>query len=205
MHLCPLIVKGVCVMDERKPDRRIRRTQKMLKDSLVELMTQKDFKNISVKDITDLADLNRGTFYLHYSDTYDLLQKMESDVLADFQSMINNYWADSWRENLLPILLPIISYIEENAKICKILFENSASNDFVNRFHELVSKNGTAIIKRRYPDVQEDILLYFLEFITYGLTGVLKRWIDTGMKEDREKMAELLNRTAMEIAKNLLD
>ena len=192
-------------MDERKPDRRIRRTQKMLKDSLVELMTQKDFKNISVKDITDLADLNRGTFYLHYSDTYDLLQKMESDVLADFQSMINNFWADSWRENLLPILLPIISYIEENSKICKILFENSASNDFVNRFHELIAKNGTAIIKRRYPDVQEDMLLYFLEFITYGLTGVLKRWIDTGMKEDREKMAELLNRTAMEIAKTLLD
>ena len=49
------------------------------------------------------------------------------------------------------------------------------------------------------------MLLYFLEFITYGLTGVLKRWIDTGMKEDRGKMAELLNRTAMEIAKNLLD
>ena len=191
-------------MGERKPDRRIRRTQKMLKDSLVALMTQKDFKNISVKDITDLADLNRGTFYLHYSDTYDLLQKMESDVLEDFQSMINNFWADSGRENLLPILLPVISYIEENSKICKILFENSASNDFVNRFRELISRNGTAIIKLRYPDVREDILLYFLEFITFGLTGVLKRWIDTGMKESREKMAKLMNQTAMEIAKNLL-
>lgn len=191
-------------MGERKPDRRIRRTQKMLKDSLVELMTQKDFKNISVKDITDLADLNRGTFYLHYSDTYDLLQKMESDVLEDFQSMINNFWADSGRENLLPILLPVISYIEENSKICKILFENSASNDFVNRFHELISRNGTAIIKQRYPDVREDMLLYFLEFVTFGLTGVLKRWIDTGMKESREKMARLMNQTAMEIAKNLL-
>ena len=78
-------------MESQKEDRRIRRTQKMLKDSLIELMTERDFKNISVKDITERADLNRGTFYNHYTDTYDLLQKMESDVLADFQDMIDNF------------------------------------------------------------------------------------------------------------------
>lgn len=53
-------------MESQKEDRRIRRTQKMLKDSLIELMTERDFKNISVKDITERADLNRGTFYNHY-------------------------------------------------------------------------------------------------------------------------------------------
>lgn len=45
-------------MESQKEDRRIRRTQKMLKDSLIELMTERDFKNISVKDITERADLN---------------------------------------------------------------------------------------------------------------------------------------------------
>ena len=60
-------------MEDQKQDRRVRRTQKLLKDSLVTLMQEKEFKNISVKDITDRADLNRGTFYLHYTDTYHLL------------------------------------------------------------------------------------------------------------------------------------
>ena len=64
-------------MKELKQDRRIRRTQKLLKDSLIELMQEKEFKNISVKDITDRADLNRGSFYLHYNDTYHLLQQMQ--------------------------------------------------------------------------------------------------------------------------------
>lgn len=191
-------------MEERKQDRRIRRTQKMLKDSLVELMMEKDFKNISVKDIADRADLNRGTFYLHYTDTYDLLQKMESDVLQDFQDMINNYWSAIKNDSLLPILLPVIQYIEKNTQICKILFENSASNDFVNRFHTLISDNGTAIIKQKYPGVEENMLCYFLEFITYGLTGVLKHWIDTGMREPKEAIAAIMDKTAMEIARSLL-
>lgn len=191
-------------MENQKQDRRIRRTQKMLKESLVELMREKDFKNISVKDITDRADLNRGTFYLHYTDTYDLLQKMECEILKDFQDMINNHHAFK-SDTLLPVLTPVIHYIEENAEICKILFENSSSNDFVNQFHTLIYKNGTEIIKERYPDANQDALSYFFEFVTYGLTGVIKQWIDTGMEQPREKLAEIADKAIMGTAYNLLE
>ena len=75
-------------MRNPKEDRRVRRTQKLLKESLVQLMSEKAFKDITIKDITERADLNRGTFYLHYSDTYDLLTAMENGVLEDFQEMI---------------------------------------------------------------------------------------------------------------------
>ena len=51
----------------------IRRTRRMLKQGLAELMREKEFNDISIKDITDRMDLNRGTFYLHYADTYELL------------------------------------------------------------------------------------------------------------------------------------
>ncbi len=191
-------------MELQKQDRRIRRTQKLLKESLLELMEQKDFKNISVKDITELADLNRGTFYLHYADTYSLLQEMESEVLVDFQEMITNY-GDAFKKNsLLPMVIPIIQYIEENKKICKILFENSASSDFVNRFHKLVLQNGTAIIKAQYPSASETALGYFLEFITYGLTGILKKWVDTGMAEPKEEIAEFVDKVVMGASKNIL-
>ena len=51
-------------------DRRVRRTKQLIKQSLIELMHEKPFKDITVKDITERADLNRGTFYLHYVDIY---------------------------------------------------------------------------------------------------------------------------------------
>lgn len=191
-------------MDMQKQDRRIRKTQRLLKESLLELMEKKDIKNISVKDITELADLNRGTFYLHYADTYSLLQEMETEVLNDFQNMVNGYREAFKKASLMPVIIPIIQYIEENKKICKILFENSSSNDFVNRFHTLILRNGTAIIKEQYPNARDVTLNYFLEFITYGLTGVLKQWLNTDMQEPKEEVAEFVDKVIMGTAKNLL-
>lgn len=188
----------------KKQDRRIRKTQKLLKQSLLDLMEEKDFKNITVKDITDLADLNRCTFYLHFSDTYSLLQEMESEVLNDFQDMVSNYRYVFKKDSLLPIVIPIIQYIEENKKICRILFENSVSNDFVNRFHTLVQKNGTAIIKEQYPTASQVTLNYFLDFITYGLTGVLKQWLDKEIPEPKEEVAEFVDKVIMGTAIKLL-
>lgn len=191
-------------MDMQKQDRRIRKTQRLLKESLLELMEKKDFKNISVKDITELADLNRGTFYLHYADTYSLLQEMETEVLRDFQNMVNGYRDAFKKASLMPVTIPIIQYIEENKKICKILFENSSSNDFVNRFHTLILKNGTAIIKEQYPNAKDVTLNYFWEFITYGLTGVFKQWLNTDMQQPKEEVAEFVDKVIMGTAKNLL-
>ncbi|WP_243109973.1 TetR-like C-terminal domain-containing protein [Clostridium sp. E02] len=188
----------------KKQDRRIRKTQKLLKQSLLGLMEEKDFKNITVKDITDLADLNRCTFYLHYADTYSLLQEMESEVLNDFQDMVSNYRYVFERDSLLPIVIPIIQYIEENKKICKILFKNSVSNDFLNRFHTLVQKNGTAIIKEKYPTASQVTLNYFLDFITYGLTGVLKQWLDKEIPEPKEEVAEFVDKVITGTAIKLL-
>lgn len=191
-------------METARQDRRVRRTQKLLKESLLELMDQKEFKNISIKDITELADLNRGTFYLHYTDTYSLLQEMESEVLKDFQEIVSDRCNAFEKDSLLHVIYPIIEYIEKNKKICKTFFENNASNDFVNRFHLLILKNGTAIIKEQYPNAREVTLNYFFEFITYGLTGVLKLWLDTDMKQPKEEIALMVDKIIMGTAKSLL-
>ncbi|MBT9775933.1 TetR family transcriptional regulator [Clostridium sp. MCC353] len=191
--------------DNTKQDRRIRRTQKLLKDSLTQLMKEKEFKNISVKDITDRADLNRGTFYLHYTDTYHLLQQMENEVLEDFQEMINCYGHSFKRDTMLPVLTPILDYIEENMQICKILFENNAANDFVDRFHSLIRQNGLVIIKDTFPAANDAVVSCFFEFVTYGLIGLIKQWIDMGMVQPKEKLAELADKAVMGTAYNLLE
>lgn len=64
-------------------DRRVRRTKKALKESLISLIQEKEFREISVKDIVQLADLNRGTFYKHYQYKEDLLEEVIDDVILD--------------------------------------------------------------------------------------------------------------------------
>ena len=68
-------------MTEVKTDPRILRTRKLIMDSFIELSGTKEFKDITIKDITTEAMINRATFYYHFEDKYDLLEKVLSEVL----------------------------------------------------------------------------------------------------------------------------
>lgn len=58
-------------------DRRVRKTRRQLRECLITLLKEKKVQDITVRELTDMADLNRGTFYLHYKDVFDLLEKQK--------------------------------------------------------------------------------------------------------------------------------
>lgn len=69
-------------MEKEKTDPRVLRTRKLIMDSFIELSSKKEFKDITIKDITTEAMINRATFYYHFQDIYDLLEKALSEVLS---------------------------------------------------------------------------------------------------------------------------
>ena len=71
---------------EQKLDRRVRRTREQLKRALTQLLLEKPVREITVRELTDRADVNRGTFYAHYTDLYDMLEQMENELLEAFQA-----------------------------------------------------------------------------------------------------------------------
>ena len=85
-------------------DKRIRRTKKLLRQALTRLMRQKDFQSITVTDVVREADINRGTFYAHYRDIYDLREKIEEEMIADFRAMIVDIKPDAINTSLRPVL-----------------------------------------------------------------------------------------------------
>lgn len=176
-------------------DRRIKRTRRLLKQGLAELMQKKEFKDITVRDITDRMDLNRGTFYLHYTDTYDLLQRLESDVLEDVQAMIDEHSPEADSSSLAPVFEPILDYVVENRDICYALFINNATSNFMEKVQTLIYENGVSILHKRFSSVPDDKLEYLMSFITYGLLGLVKQWFGGGMtlpKRDIVAMADKL-------------
>ena len=189
------------LMDKPKEDRRVRRTKKLLKQGLSELMKEKDFKDISVKDITDRMDLNRGTFYLHYTDIYDLLNKIETDVLDDFQRVIDTYRQKTDKRSLLPVIEPLAAYISENADICRILFLNKASTDFSIKLKNLIITNGKTLIEERFKiNASAETINYLLNYMAYGIIGIMKEWLSDfnsiGMNEIIKLSDKILYSTA---------
>ena len=80
-------------MNEKKMDSRVRRTKKLLREGLAQLMQEKSIKKISVRELSDLVEINRGTFYLHYKDIFDLVKGIEDELFEEFEEIVNSHEA----------------------------------------------------------------------------------------------------------------
>lgn len=189
---------------EIKEDRRIRKTRNMLKSSLAELMKEKDFKDITVKDIAERADINRGTFYLHYKDTYDLLEKVEDEIILEFQAMIDMYRPKTTITTLLPILEPIVDYIIKNETICFSLFESQSNSNFLYKFQKLISKNGAEFIPEKFPNYNKDIYDYYITFISFGIWGQIRHWSETNFKLPKKDLVAMVDKIITSAANSVL-
>ena len=75
-------------MEEKKADRRTAKTQKAIINAFASLLAEKELNKITVREISDRADINRATFYKHYLDVYDLYERVEKDILIEWSSLI---------------------------------------------------------------------------------------------------------------------
>ena len=70
-------------------NRSVRNTKRRLREGLLELLDRKPINEISVKELTDLVDVNRGTFYFHYQDIFDLLHNIETEFFEQFDLRVS--------------------------------------------------------------------------------------------------------------------
>lgn len=165
----------------------------MLHKGLADLMAEKDFKDITVKEITERADLNRGTFYLHYCDTYDLLEKVEDEIIENFEIMIDTYHPTETNYSAFVIIDQVIDYISDNSEICKTLFLQNSNTSFLEKFMNVITVKGFKIHKELYSKLETTQNEYIISFLTYGIVGILKKWFNDDMKTSKESMAKMVD------------
>lgn len=177
-------------------DRRVRRTRRLLKESLLELMREKNFSQITARDVTDNADMNRSTFYLHYPDTTALLQSAEADLLAETQSLVDEYIQGSAADRSIRRLFePVLDFVVEHREICTMLFENDEASQFTEHLQKLIQRNGAGLVRVWFQPKDEQQVSYLLGFVTYGLIGLIREWFQGDMETPKEELlttAELL-------------
>ncbi|KAF5075507.1 TetR/AcrR family transcriptional regulator [Oscillibacter ruminantium] len=192
-------------MTEKLEDRRSRRSQKLLKQGLLELMREKKFSAISVRDVTERADMNRGTFYLHYPDTTALLQSVEADMLAEAQMLIDAHMAEFEMDgSLRPVFKPILDYIVEHRPEFEALFANNSTSNFTDSLQELIHRNGVSLVQAKFHGVSPTRMDYLISFVGYGLIGLIKTWFDQDMVLPREELVQQADRLVNGAAKEAL-
>lgn len=178
-------------MAEEKLDRRVLRTKAMMQDALLTLMHEHAFSEITAKDITDQANLNRATFYSHYTSMFDLLDELEDRVLEGFAEILEETEikkGDNWE---YPIIGKICNHIAMNPQLFQCLFLNPRSDRMAEKLTEIMKQKGRRVRAERGMEPDSSKAEYIHQFIAWGAIGILKQWLAEGMSLSEEEMTKL--------------
>lgn len=177
--------------DEKLEDRRVRRTRARLREAFTALLQEKPVEEITVRELTDLADVNRGTFYGHYRDIYDLLEQMKGEALEEFIQVMNRYTASDLKGGLRHILTDVFRFVQKNGGLCEALLSRRGDEGFFSRLSAVIYEKCLLEWQDLYPCMGEEERRYCMDFLVTGAVGLVRSWIARGFAEDAETMAAL--------------
>lgn len=149
-------------------DRRVRKTRQAIFDAFVELYAKKDLDSIIIREIADLADVNRVTVYQHFSDKYDLLEQL-------IKESIDHMMKDCMRDTVSESYEEIYTYLKENRRLFQVLLKNNNTSVF----HQCLTDAFRASLKERAS--QEENTVYDeikRECAASAVAGVFEWWIN---------------------------
>ncbi|MFJ8068356.1 TetR/AcrR family transcriptional regulator [Peribacillus sp. NPDC096447] len=175
-------------------DRRIRKSKMALKESLISLMQNKDFRDISITDIVELADLNRGTFYKHYQYKEELLEEVMEDVIADliisYREPYKNVETFTINE-LTASVIKIFEHVANYANIYTLILKSNAWPTLLERICNELKKLPLEDLEDYRPNPKINIELAS-SYQAYAILGMIIEWVNTGFKYSAGYMAEQL-------------
>jgi AcrR family transcriptional regulator len=169
-----------------KMDRRIAKSQVAIKNAVIELMSEKSFDDITIQDIADRADVNRGTIYLHYTDKYDLLDKMIEEHMENLRELCQSASEMTFQEGNYVWF----EYFERHYLFFSTMLASKGAPYFRSRFLQLVVEEYNPEVdttEGKNQGLSEDVIL---QFFASAFVGAVEWWFKNEMPLPARVMAE---------------
>lgn len=174
-------------------DRRVKKTSKALREKLMKMLETKDITEITVKELTDAADVNRSTFYFYYDDIYDMVRQMQNEIFDVFYNeVIKSEKRVENVEEYVGYVKRFFDFCKENELQCRFVLNNDINNELMARIKNAVRDNipdSSQVFPASSP------AHYLTTFAISGITGAIVEWIEDGMLADPQIMAEFVSAT----------
>ncbi|MBD2872490.1 TetR/AcrR family transcriptional regulator [Paenibacillus arenilitoris] len=171
-----------------KIDRRILKTQEALKKAVIELMNEKNFDDITIQDLSDRANVSRGTIYLHYMDKYDLLDKLIETHINELREICK---AAADMDFVTGSLL-WTEYLDNNYSFFSLMLASKGAPFFRSRFLEFLIeefKDEVDVAKGKNLGLNEQLMG---QFVASAYVGVVEWWFINEKPVPHEVLAEQL-------------
>ena len=168
-------------------------TKQHIREALIQLLLEEKFETISVSKLCQRAGINRGTFYLHYLDKYDLIETLKEEIIAQLSKNFEE------TTNTRDLLITNLSYLQQNYDLIYAVSQSHYLN-----FRETIREFMLSILTNDRHKLQTEHFLkenfpisekYALEVFLSSIEGIISLWISSGTKETPEEMTNMILQT----------
>lgn len=173
-------------MERINTDRRVKYTIMVLKEALIELMQKEHISKISVKSLCEAADINRSTFYTHFSDQYALLDFTYQEVIRNIKNHLEKQNLDKKYPITFQTLKQLLDYVKDNADLFKAILSDNCDPDIQRKIMKEL------MVYHPYEGIDQRTKDYLAAFGLTGCISMLQIWLKDGMPESTTRMAEII-------------
>lgn len=172
-----------------KTDKRSRKSRQAIKEAFKEMVLTQEMSHIVIKDLAEKADVNRKTFYLHYTDVYNVLEDVEDELLEDIKKIFSKFDMNKIKTDPYPLLIAISSGVSgsENETFNKLLFSSTISGNFMRKIKDMLKNELFNSYKINNADASKANIA--LSFIVSGVVDCYRDWYLSDRKESLEELA----------------
>jgi len=172
-----------------KEDRRVRKTKKALREGLAELLMEKSIQNITVRELTDKADVHRSTFYANFNDIFDLYNQVEDVMIQELTGIL---YAE-YDFDTKAFFRVLFRYIADNKKVCRLVLGGGVNSSFFNRIFDLLKDSGIDCWRREYNlATSTEVLEPYVYFFLSGSLGLVGKWAASNFEQPAEEILVML-------------
>ena len=171
------------------------KTRKLIKSVFAEMLSEKrELGKITVSELVKRADINRGTFYLHYDDIYDMLHKVEDEMFREFNEIMEQEPVGTSTLSSDGLLLEFFRFLDRHRDLARVMIGPHGDLTFVNRLKDQIKKRTLRFLESAQSDANYE---YLCSFIITGCVGVVETWLKETTPQSPEEMAGILGTMLM--------
>lgn len=178
-------------MDQKKPDRRVIKTKKAIRNAFAKLLVEMDIERISIKDIADTADINRKTFYSYYDGIYQVAEEIEDEMIRAFEETLLETDFQSAMQNPFVFFQKLSGVLNGDLDFYGHLYLSGARTNLNQKLVSLLLPK-TMDALRPYAAVSDEDLRVAVRFALSGMITAYGEWYNSDRSMTIEHIAEII-------------
>lgn len=173
----------------QKSDLRVIKTRRVIREALLELMSERELSKISISELCAGAQINRKTFYRHYREVGDVISELEDDMLGEFAEVFKSH--NSSILDLGAVIRDISAAVEGRREYFLRLLKHNPNLFAKGKIKAALCRMAAASLKNLGLAEDENVIFAASEFAVSGVLALYASWFDGGCKDDLRLRTEV--------------